>query len=118
MATRKKPDPHKYVEVHMDDRGHRAARQTYTMTAAEFRALGGLDAVPSQYDPGAARAYSREHKSGGLGHLTVQNHTDPNGWVPPTMEALQALADAHHVHLLTIHWPDKYSPDFTARPKE
>lgn len=115
--TGRRPDPARYL--HTDMRGHRPPRRSYTMTGDQFRALGGLEDVPSQYDPGAARRYSLGRNDSTAGSVSkVVNETDPNGWVPPTTDALQALADAHNVHLLTIHWPDKYSPDFTARPRE
>lgn len=106
-------------------------RQSYTMTSDEFTLMGGKPA-PEGYDPDANELWTRE---GGLvlgksvrgsrlpegkmgtilGHTI--NHTDPDwSWEPAEWTTIQQFAESHGIKPLTINWPDKYSPDFTAVP--
>jgi hypothetical protein len=87
------------------------------MTAEQFAAMGGA-APPAGYDPDAAELLEFEQR----GHVYLANYinrTDRGGKLgpPPTLEQLQQLAAEHEVHMLTIHWPDRYFPEFTAVPK-
>lgn len=106
-------------------------RETYTMTESEFRIVGGLDA-PEGYDPEATRFHERTGSlvlgkktsrkdlyeepdiKGVIAGKTV-NDTDPNrGFDVVDFSIWVALAEAHGVKPLSINWPDRYSPDFTA----
>lgn len=104
-------------------------RRNYTMTAALFVAMGGKPA-PEGYDPDARIETGTEglmHKKDIRRNRTEEvmgtvfrssvNPTDPApGFTPVSMEIIQDLALYFQVKPLSIHWLDKYSPDFTAVP--
>lgn len=100
------------------------------MTPGEFEMMGGKQ-PPAGYDPEAQTTVEREGYSSGrivkgkaqtfrpvaVIHKVTVNETDTDqGWTTVGTDAIQALAEAHQVNWLTINWPDKYSPDFTAVP--
>lgn len=91
-------------------------RQQYTFTPAQFKAMGGLDAPPDGYDPEQDRVVTIRHKGGEPAIVRHWNPTDQEGVVPASWPTIEAIAEEQGVLPLTIHWPDKYSPDFTAEP--
>lgn len=94
----------------------RPPRQAYTMTDEQFAAMGGTPPPPG-YDPEQTRTQKFHHPNGQVTMAYQHNPTDrgqPGKEAP--LEVLQELAEAHGVRMLTIHWPDRHFPDFTAVP--
>lgn len=111
-------------------------RRDHVMTEEEWREMGGYPA-PEGYDPDASAVVETEgftSKGGKLigGRMETVIHKrrhNPTGafefeWdaktstYPSQQAALEALAAAHHVRPLTIHWPSGFYPEFTAKDDE
>lgn len=108
-------------------------RRTHTMTTAEFEAMGGLE-PPQGFDPDTRvhghldGALGKDKARQGVKYQTTtiykisRNPTADTGyeWAahgpkPSSQEALTALAAAHGVRMLTIHWPTRHLPEFSAK---
>lgn len=105
-------------------------RRSYTLTRDQFLAMGGQSA-PEGYDPAQRRdvgisdgVIAKKDVRGervstirGTVYRSSVNDTDPNpGFKVASLETIQQIALHFQVKPLSIHWPDKYSPDFTAVP--
>lgn len=108
-------------------------RKTFTMSETWFSIVHG-ERAPEGYDPEATHFHERVG-SRVLGKKTLRrdlyeepdikgviagktvNETDPDrGFDVVDFSVWVALAEAYSVKPLTINWPDRYSPDFTAVP--
>ena len=88
-------------------------REGFTMTEAEWLSVGGT--------PAPLEGHSRvvgEPTAWADGNGRTRVLTATFGGAVPALDnvvpAWEAIASAHHVHLLTIRWPDPHLPDFTA----